>query len=1164
MNTLKLGMLNCQGIMSKFETPDFQKMVISEDIFGVCETWLSSGKEPINIPGFNFYPLNRKKEKGMTRGGLGLFIRHEIKEFVKVRYDISTENVLWCKVKKDFLNTGDDLFIGMVYFPPEYSSREKRLNIDHFNNLLEVTSALPNNKVILMGDFNARTGKKEDTLQPEKHDTNLETTNFFSQIKNKRNNQDKKENKYGNLLLEFCTATHSYIANGRTLGDFQGKYTCHETRGSSTVDYAVVNECLQKSIKKFHVLTPSVGSDHCPIKLEMSYPKGKLQKAKTKTSKVKPNIKWNEQIKEMFQFRTSLPDTLEQLDELEKMIDDPTNNIDTVTEKLGKIYSKALKNKTGNKSSHKNIKPKKWYDKSCSEMSKNLKLTAYLLSKSPNDPFLRGRLIKNRKEYKKLLKLKKREHHNGLIKKLESLESKNPKEYWNLLKQLRNNKLEQKICNTETFVTFFEDLFSKEEDLPTQQKEVEEAVLRALENVRSMGDFTLEEFMKALKLLKINKSAGPDRIPGEAIKASPLKMLEIILKIMNKIKNNMYYPDNWTEGITSLLLKEGDDEDPNNYRAITVINIIAKLFAIMINERLHAFLDKEKIIKKEQIGFVKKCRPADHLFVLKSLIDHYNNKGEKLYTCFVDFQKAFDSVWRMGLFHKLLKSGIEPGIVKLIKDMYDKSSQRLKIGNRISRKFMTHRGVKQGCILSPKLFNLFINDIPDIFDRTCDPVHLGNEELSCLMYADDLILMSETKEGLQNCLNNLEEYTLKWNLKINLKKTQVIIFQNGGYKGQLPTFYFGTTQLKIVKEYKYLGTIISNTGNFNLNETNLKKKGLRASYLLTKSLNGAKPSSAIKIFEKIIEPILLYNCEIALAYLPKTWDCSKFGIDIWDHGKEINKVTMSFLRQLLGVHKKTSNIGIMSETGKHPIMMKAYTQIFKYWLRLKNTENKLLKEALKINIEDHTKGKKSWLKIIEFLKKVTGADYTGNILKDTQNFKLRIKAFFDVSWEAEAFLKDRSKLDFYFSLKKTFGYEKYLDNLDLSARVHVTKLRLSGHCLPVEILRYNKKYPNREDRTCNICELNVLGDEKHYLNSCKNKRMTDVRSIFLESIKQTCPQLALFKNEDIITYCLCMKDELIQEPTAIFIKQLYATYKEEVKLPPLKIICLKRMRKLRR
>ena len=93
----------------------------------------------------------------------------------------------------------------------------------------------------------------------------------------------------------------------------------------------------------------------------------------------------------------------------------------------------------------------------------------------------------------------------------------------------------------------------------------------------------------------------------------------------------------------------------------------------------------------------------------------------------------------------------------------------------------------------------------------------------------------------------------------------MIIFQSGGYKGLPPIFKLGEKELQTVKEYKYLGTIISNTGNFNLNEINLKKKGLRATYLLTRSLEHAKPSSAIRIFEKVIEPILLSNCKIELA-----------------------------------------------------------------------------------------------------------------------------------------------------------------------------------------------------------------------------------------------------------------------------------------------------------
>ena len=111
----------------------------------------------------------------------------------------------------------------------------------------------------------------------------------------------------------------------------------------------------------------------------------------------------------------------------------------------------------------------------------------------------------------------------------------------------------------------------------------------------------------------------------------------------------------------------------------------------------------------------------------------------------------------------------------------------------------------------------------------------------------------------------------------------------------------------------------------------------------------------------------MYNCEIAFAYLPKTWDYTRFVLGIWDHGKEINVVVMNFLRQLLGVHSKTSNIGIMSETGKHPIMIKVYTLIYKYWLRINNTENKLLKEALKINIDDYKKGKNTWFRIIAYL-----------------------------------------------------------------------------------------------------------------------------------------------------------------------------------------------------
>ena len=91
----------------------------------------------------------------------------------------------------------------------------------------------------------------------------------------------------------------------------------------------------------------------------------------------------------------------------------------------------------------------------------------------------------------------------------------------------------------------------------------------------------------------------------------------------------------------------------------------------------------------------------------------------------------------------------------------------------------------------------------------------------------------------------------------------------------------------------------------------------------------AKPSTSIKIYEKVVEPILMYNCEVSLAYVPKCWNFERFKSRMWEVGAEVNMVTLNFLRQLLGVHKKTPNLAIMGETGKYPLSLKVYIQIFK-------------------------------------------------------------------------------------------------------------------------------------------------------------------------------------------------------------------------------------------
>ena len=142
--------------------------------------------------------------------------------------------------------------------------------------------------------------------------------------------------------------------------------------------------------------------------------------------------------------------------------------------------------------------------------------------------------------------------------------------------------------------------------------------------------------------------------------------------------------------------------------------------------------------------------------------------------------KAFDSVWHNGLLNKLLQINLGGSFYNLIKSLYSKSSCSIKIDQYQTRPFQYTRGVRQGCIqLSPLLFNLYINDLPFSFENILsDPFVLPNgTKLNALLYADDLIILSRSKTGLQNCLNTLATYCNTWMLSVNPEKTKITVFQ---------------------------------------------------------------------------------------------------------------------------------------------------------------------------------------------------------------------------------------------------------------------------------------------------------------------------------------------------------------------------------------------------
>ncbi len=760
MSHLRVGGFNCQGIKDKIEDPSFIKDLSKYDIFGVCETWLSSSNENFSVPNYKFYPLSRQKEKEQSRGGVGWFVKEPLKKFIKILYEISNENMFFCKLDKNHFNFNDDVYMGIIYFPPENSSREKRIKIDHFKDLLEKVSQIKSSNIILIGDFNARTRDLSDTIYDEEN-SDLIPDLTSSKIKYKRNNQDNIINKYGKKLVDYCIETSSYIANGRTLGDFQGKFTCYEHNGTSTVDYAVICETLYPHITKFMVSTPKYKSDHCMIELEIKLPKGIVFSYENIRIQSRP-LKWDIKNIEVFKSHMKSPCTIKLINEIESCFMNKQDVMnDDILEKINFLYTyKSPKSKEKQKPKKQN---KKWYDASCYELNRKMKSLAKLNQRNPGNNEIRRNLNMFKKQYKKMLKEKKRKWNDKIMSKLQNLESEDPKQYWNLINELRNTQKNNNISNSNNFEKFYENLFSKYSHSEKSKynlisMEVEE-LLKSNE-LNKETDFTLKELNESLAKLKNNKTAGPDRIPAEMIKNSPQSVLKIILMLINRIKNTGQYPKIWSLGYTTLLHKDGDDEDPDNYRAITICSAMAKLFALMIKNRLEIKVVENKMIGDYQIGFKKGSRPADHLFILKSVIDNYIQK-RKVFTCFVDYKKAYDNVWRDGLYYKLLKYGIDPSMVKIIRNMYSNTQQGLKINGSVTNPFRSYRGVRQGCVLSPLLFNLFINDIPDIFDKSCKPIFLNDTPINCLMYADDLMVLSETEEGLKSSLNKLSIYNEK-------------------------------------------------------------------------------------------------------------------------------------------------------------------------------------------------------------------------------------------------------------------------------------------------------------------------------------------------------------------------------------------------------------------
>ena len=588
---------------------------------------------------------------------------------------------------------------------------------------------------------------------------------------------------------------------------------------------------------------------------------------------------------------------------------------------------------------------------------------------------------------------------------------------------------------------------------------------------------------------------GYDNISNEMIKSSPDALINLILAYINLCLQKMLISTSLCYDIISPIFKEGSRSDPQNYRGICISSAILKLLTSLIFERMQLKVNERNLIHENQIGFKRHSRTSDHLLTLKTLVKKYVTvEGKKLFACFVDFRKAFDSVWHSGLFKKLEALKLHGNLLNLIIDIYKKTKCAVKSENKITQFFDYTKGVRQGCPLSPLLFNLYINDIFKLLhNSTHTPLVLNdNVQTNILMYADDLVILAKSEEELQTKLNKLSDYCNKWKLEINVGKTKCMVFNRGGRLCNL-NLKLNNVNVENVKIFKYLGfTIGAKNCSFvnTLNDLSIKAK--RAVFSLNNriKLSMLPTKLALKVFSSQIVPILLYGSEVWAPY-------SNFNYENWDRSV-IERCHVQFLKRIIGCNIHTPNLLVRAELGKRPLLHDIINRSILYIEHLESIPGTLANSAL-----DYEASCLENCNILSIARGLT--DYyseENNYLspKNKTELKKKSNSRYDVIWARE--LSKMSKADSFSLFKSSIELEKYIWVVkNYRHRNALSRLRLSAHKLMIEKGRHHKVPIERSERKCPSC-LNCIEDECHFLIACP--LYENERKIFLSEVRLIC------------------------------------------------------------
>ena len=368
-----------------------------------------------------------------------------------------------------------------------------------------------------------------------------------------------------------------------------------------------------------------------------------------------------------------------------------------------------------------------------------------------------------------------------------------------------------------------------------------------------------DEIENLIDKLKLGKACGPDGINASFIKHGKTAISEILTKLINECINVGFFPDCLKRALVVPIHKKDDKDIPNNYRPISLLPCISKLFEKVIYKRIVDFCKSQKIISEKQFGFRNKHSTQNALTHLTDLIAEKMDNSETSIVVFLDLAKAFETVNHKILLEKLEHYGIRGIPLELMKSYLSGRKQSVKCGNHFSVYMDIECGVPQGSILGPLLFLLYVNDLPNIID------------LSGILFADDTCVLSSSKSisivinDTNEKLKRLDKWFITNKLTVNYTKTNYMVFSGMRASVFNGTIRMGSCILSKVSSTKYLGLMIDDQLNWKAHVSYLR----------------SKISSCSNIMYKLRYLVPLESC--VSVYYSLFYSKTSYGIMSWGH-----------------------------------------------------------------------------------------------------------------------------------------------------------------------------------------------------------------------------------------------------------------------------------------